>query len=537
MYAWDVVNEVIDESQADGLRRSKWFQIAGLDYIRTAFRVAHAVDPDAKLYINDYNTDQPRKLAALLGVVRQLRAENVPLAGVGHQVHIDIERPSAADIENSIKTFADLGLDNQVTELDVSVYTNFSDSYSTVPANVLARQGYRYADVFNALRRQRTHLSSVTVWGLADDATWLSTFPIIRLNEPLLFDEQLQAKPAYWGVVDPSKLPPYIRTLNVPAGRPGPLEWSLLPSTVVTTPGGRTATFALRWDAGLLYVHADVRDATADHADAVDLTVGSGHYHLPRTGALPRGIKVSINRSSAGYKIDAAIPLPAAGAVGQQVPFDIKLNDAKESVSWGAGQAGQLTLIDAVHRVDAATGTPVVDGVTDAVWAHAPEINTGVQVSGTGGATAKAKVLWDRGHLYLLATVTDPTLDDSSPNAYEQDSIEIFVDPHNAKTAGYSDDDGQYRINFKNVQTISSNFGGYAIAGNLTSATQIVPGGYVVEASIALNTISPCVGTLIGLDLQVNDATAGARKATRSWNDPTGMSYVDTSRWGVARLG
>jgi endo-1,4-beta-xylanase len=136
----------------------------------------------------------------------------------------------------------------------------------------------------------------------------------------------------------------------------------------------------------------------------------------------------------------------------------------------------------------------------------------------------------------VLATVTDAVLDDTSPNAFEQDSVEIFVDPDNSKDTGYNDDDGQYRINFRNAQTISSNFGGFLVNGNLTSATRIVPGGYVVEASIAFNTVHPAPGHLVGFDLQVNDATAGTRTGVATWQDPTGLSYLNTSRWGVTRL-
>jgi endo-1,4-beta-xylanase len=58
----------------------------------------------------------------------------------------------------------------------------------------------------------------------------------------------------------------------------------------------------------------------------------------------------------------------------------------------------------------------------------------------------------------------------------------------------------------------------------------------VIEASIELDTIRPADGTLLGFDLQVNDATAGARTAARTWNDPTGLSFRNTSRWGVVRL-
>jgi endo-1,4-beta-xylanase len=203
LHAWDVVNEVIDENQADGLRRSRWFEITGLDYLRTAFRVAREVDPTAKLYINDYNTEFPDKRAALHAVVQRLLAEGVPIDGVGHQLHLKISEPPATEVEKTLTQFAGLGLDQQVTELDVSVYPDDTSSWPTIPPEVLDQQGHRYRQLFEVFRKHAALLDSVTLWGLADDDTWLSTFPITRLNAPLLFDVNLQAKPAYWAVVDP----------------------------------------------------------------------------------------------------------------------------------------------------------------------------------------------------------------------------------------------------------------------------------------------------------------------------------------------
>ncbi|NYI03743.1 endo-1,4-beta-xylanase [Allostreptomyces psammosilenae] len=208
VYAWDVVNEVIDESQPDGMRRSKWYEITGLDYIRTAFRVAREVAPDAKLYINDYNTEIPAKRAFLHDLVAQLKAEGVPVDGVGHQMHINIAWPAVGEIERTITDFVDLDVEQQITEFDMSVYDNPTDSYDPVPAELLVEQGYRYRDVFAALRRQADHLTGITFWGLGDDRTWLTQFPIARIDLPLPFDQRLQAKPAYWGIVDPTRLPP-----------------------------------------------------------------------------------------------------------------------------------------------------------------------------------------------------------------------------------------------------------------------------------------------------------------------------------------
>lgn len=207
VYAWDVVNEVIDESQPNGFRRSQWYLLTGTDYIDTAFRIAHEVAPNARLYINDYSTTNPVKRQFLLNLIRDLKSRGVPIDGIGHQMHNNISFPTIASITQTINLFADLGVDNQITELDMSIYTNSTASYTTVPEEILIQQGYQYRDLFHALRQLKGKVSSVTFWGQADDHTWLKGFPITRIDLPLLFDEQLQAKHAYWGIVDSSKLP------------------------------------------------------------------------------------------------------------------------------------------------------------------------------------------------------------------------------------------------------------------------------------------------------------------------------------------
>ena len=204
--AWDVVNEVVDDAQPDGLRRSKWFEIAGLDYIRTAFRVAHEVAPNAKLVINDYNTNVPAKRDRLYDLVSQLRAEGVPVDAVGHQMHVNVDWPSAAETEAMITKFLPLGVDQQITEMDVSIYTDSNQSYPSPPAASLLAQAQRYRDLFAVFTRYAHAISSVTFWGLADDSTWLDTFPVTRKDHPLLFDTRLRAKDAFWAVADPSRI-------------------------------------------------------------------------------------------------------------------------------------------------------------------------------------------------------------------------------------------------------------------------------------------------------------------------------------------
>lgn len=199
--AWDVVNEVIDENQSDGLRRSTWYNITGLDYIRTAFRVARQVAPNAKLFINDYNTNVTTKRDKLYDLVALLKAEGVPIDGVGHQQHGNINWPTGSETDAMIAKFIPLGVEQQITEMDTSIYTSSSESFTTPPADRLASQAARYKAWFDVYRKYKANITSVTLWGLADDETWLDSYPVSRKDFPLLFDVQLQAKPAYWAII------------------------------------------------------------------------------------------------------------------------------------------------------------------------------------------------------------------------------------------------------------------------------------------------------------------------------------------------
>jgi endo-1,4-beta-xylanase len=214
--AWDVVNEVIDPAQPDGFRRSPWFTITGTDFIDTAFLTARELAPHAKLFINDFNTTQEPKRTFLYNLVRDLQARGIPIDGVGHQMHSNIQFPSPQSVLDTITLFAGLGLENQITELDISIYTNSSDAftdYASIPQERLVQQAYLYRDFFQAFRQLQTQgqtgqagpITSVTFWGKADAHTWLTS--ATRVDAPLLFDLRLQHKLAYLGVVDPLKLP------------------------------------------------------------------------------------------------------------------------------------------------------------------------------------------------------------------------------------------------------------------------------------------------------------------------------------------
>jgi endo-1,4-beta-xylanase len=196
---WDVVNEVLNDDGS--MRQSMWYQITGLDYITDAFITAHAADPTAKLCINEVDLTRPAKRDAMFELVAELKAAGAPIDCIGSQMHVNIQSPTPAAVSASIDKFAQLGVDQQITEMDVSVYTDNTSSYASIPAPSLARQAAQYKALFAVFRKHREQISSVTFWGLADDQTWLNSYPIPRTDAPLLFDTQLLPKPAFWAVV------------------------------------------------------------------------------------------------------------------------------------------------------------------------------------------------------------------------------------------------------------------------------------------------------------------------------------------------
>ncbi len=122
IYAWDVVNEAIDDDSTKFLRNSLWYQICGPDFIAKAFEYAHAADPNAILFYNDYNTERPEKRERVYRLLKQLVDAGVPINAIGIQAHWSLNEPDQRELVETIKKFSSLGLKIQVTELDVSIY-------------------------------------------------------------------------------------------------------------------------------------------------------------------------------------------------------------------------------------------------------------------------------------------------------------------------------------------------------------------------------------------------------------------------------
>jgi endo-1,4-beta-xylanase len=226
VYAWDVVNEAVDPAQTDCLRRSTWYTITGKDFIDTAFQAARQFAPNAELFYNDFSTTDTAKRQCIFNLVADLKSRGIPIDAVGHQMHINLNYPGVQPVLDTVNQFATLGIDQQFTEMDISVGTTFT-SYAAIPPSVISQQGYEYRDYLNAVRLLQGKLSSVTFWGMADDHTWLTSGTVV--DAPLPFDTSLHAKPAYWGIVDQSQLPGIglTGTLTAKAGAENARVWTL----------------------------------------------------------------------------------------------------------------------------------------------------------------------------------------------------------------------------------------------------------------------------------------------------------------------
>ncbi|MDF2645444.1 MAG: 1,4-beta-xylanase [Paenibacillus sp.] len=204
VYAWDVVNEAIEDSTDIYLRKSKWLQLIGEDYIAKAFEYAHHADPNALLFYNDYNETNPVKREKIYTLVKTLKEQGTPIHGIGMQGHWNIHGPSLDEIRDTIERYASLGVKLHITELDLSVFEhNDRRTDLTEPtAEMLQLQAGRYEQIFNLFRSYQEVISSVTFWGAADDHTWLDHFPVKnRKNWPFLFDCKQQPKEAYYRVI------------------------------------------------------------------------------------------------------------------------------------------------------------------------------------------------------------------------------------------------------------------------------------------------------------------------------------------------
>jgi len=186
LYAWDVVNEPFEENGT--LRNDIFFQAMGSGYIANALRAARAADPNAKLYLNDFNIEGAgTKADAMFNLVQSLIAQGVPIDGVGFESHFILGQiPST--LQANMQRFANLGLDVAITELDVRMQ---------LPATAasLAQQANDYVAVARACLAV-TRCVGVTQWAVGDPDSWIPGF-FSGFGSATIYDNNYQPKPAY----------------------------------------------------------------------------------------------------------------------------------------------------------------------------------------------------------------------------------------------------------------------------------------------------------------------------------------------------
>ncbi|WUH89548.1 endo-1,4-beta-xylanase [Streptomyces sp. NBC_00433] len=186
IYAWDVINEPYNEDGS--LRQDVFYKAMGSGYLADAIRTAHNADPNAKLYINDYNIEgENAKSNALYSLAQTMVAQGVPLGGIGLEAHFIAGQVPSSMLAN-MQRFANLGLDVAITELDdrIQLPTNSSN---------LQQQANDYGTVVNDCLAV-SRCVGVSQWGVDDGHSWIpGTFP--GYGAATMYDSNYQPKPAY----------------------------------------------------------------------------------------------------------------------------------------------------------------------------------------------------------------------------------------------------------------------------------------------------------------------------------------------------
>lgn len=246
--SWDVVNEPIDGGQ---LRNSFWLQVIGPEYIEKAFQWAHEADPDAILVLNDYGVEEINiKSTATYNLVKDLLEKGVPIHAVGLQYHKILDAPiDYASAYANVKRFADLGIDVQISELDIRIRNGVTDEK-------LAQQGETYGKLMEICLAIE-QCNDFTMWGFTDAHSWIPNFEK-GSGAALIFDEQYQTKPAYYALqaalqAGPVELPYQVGDVDM-ADRHIIPPFQAMPATIIPTIDGINSPG--EWDQGVLYKFA-----------------------------------------------------------------------------------------------------------------------------------------------------------------------------------------------------------------------------------------------------------------------------------------
>lgn len=560
-YGWDVVNEAVngntyrddkvisdasDTSTSDTRHgsNSMWWRVyKSNEFIINAFKYANKYAPnDVELYYNDFGETDNTKCEGIVKLINDVKsADGTRLDAFGMQAHYNVDGFSAAQFKSVAKKYAAAAGKVQLTELDFKASSTYDGTAATKESEY-TKMAYCHKNLYEAikaLKKEGANVSGITVWGVIEPNSWLHSQSNLgggasgSAQCPLLFDGNYKAKPAYWAYVDATKLQPAIQKVTITEAKDG----NIAGETYTIDQGAVQAEFIPVWDADGLTVQVKVKDTTVNDADAVTVYVDPDNSASDIT---PHKVTVARTAAAAiagGYQATVKVSMKGL-KVAQQISLDVVVNNDGETGSFNDLTGKQessskyyavATMKPGIEKIP--YGTISVDADADAAWGNA--VNIPLTINKGSEASANAKVLWDDDNLYVYATVNDAVLDKTGAQTHEQDSLEVFIDEDNGKTASYGEDDKQYRINYNNEQSFN---GKKCLAENVKSATKTIDGGYVVEAAFKWTDIKPANGTKIGLELQINDAKGGKRIGTLSWYDETGMGWSGSNVYGTVEL-
>lgn len=557
-YGWDVVNEAVigntyrtdKVSAAESLseirhgNNSSWWHVyESNEFIINAFKYANKYAPaNVELYYNDFGETDNTKCEGIVKLINDVKsAEGTRLDAFGMQAHYNVDGFSAAQFKSVAKKYAQAAGKVQLTELDFKASSTYDGTAATKESEY-TKMAYCHKNLYEAikaLKAEGANVSGITVWGVIEPNSWLHSQSNLgggasgSAQCPLLFDGNYKAKPAYWAYVDTTKLQPAIQKVTITEAKDG----NIAGETYTIDQGAVQAEFIPVWDADGLTVQVKVKDTTVNDADAVTVYVDPDNSASDIT---PHKVTVARTAAAAiagGYQATVKVSMKGL-KVAQQISLDVVVNNDGETGSFNDLTGKQessskyyavATMKPGIEKIP--YGTISVNADADAAWGNA--VNIPLTINKGSEASANAKVLWDDDNLYVYATVKDAVLDKTGAQTHEQDSLEVFIDEDNGKTASYGEDDKQYRINYNNEQSFN---GKKCLAENVKSATKTIDGGYVVEAAFKWTDIKPANGTKIGLEFQINDAKGGKRIGTLSWYDETGMGWSGSNVYGTVEL-
>lgn len=202
---WDVVNEPFNYKADKPFKETDIYKLCGEEYITRAFEMAHEIDPDAVLVLNETRVlKNSAKKSHILKYIEKYKKAGVPIHAIGLQSHYDVLNPveNARNLDRLINKISALGFDVQITEIDMTYYLTETYSYEEQPQWIQTLQIKKYKEVFEVLRKNADKISSVTFWGMSDSLTYYNAQYTHRTDWPMIFDFDYRPKQAYYAICD-----------------------------------------------------------------------------------------------------------------------------------------------------------------------------------------------------------------------------------------------------------------------------------------------------------------------------------------------